>query len=117
VPIQFRPYQIPIFQDNTTGASILHWSRQIGKSYVLAAWFVDRLLSRPGRLLTVLSNSRQNGIEFADKCQAICAEHGVTFQSSNSVDLETSSPNPASKSSISTISKPKILFDTHKAHY
>jgi hypothetical protein len=52
VPIQFRPYQIPIFQDNTTGVQILHWSRQIGKSYVLAAWSVDRLLSHPGRLVT-----------------------------------------------------------------
>jgi phage FluMu gp28-like protein len=87
--IQFRPYQIPIFQDNTTGVSILHWSRQIGKSFVLAAWSVDRLLSRPGRLVTVLSNSRENGIEFADKCQAICAEHGATFEASNSIDLET----------------------------
>ena len=87
--IEFRPYQIPIFQDNTTGVSILHWARQIGKSYVLAAWSVDRLLSRPGSLVTVLSNSRENGIEFADKCQAVCAEHGATFEASNSVDLET----------------------------
>jgi hypothetical protein len=71
-----RPYQIPIFTDNATGILGLHWARQLGKSYVLAAWSVDRLFWRPGRLVTVFSNSRENGIEFADKCQAICAEHG-----------------------------------------
>lgn len=48
VPIHFRPYQIPIFQDNTSGISILYWSRQIGKNYVLATWAVDRLLTRLG---------------------------------------------------------------------
>ena len=89
MPIQFRSYQIPIFQDNTTGVLLLHWARQIGKSYVLAAWAIHRLLTKPGRLVTVLSNSRENGIEFADKCQAICAEHGATFEASNSIDLET----------------------------
>ena len=55
MPIHFRPYQIPIFHDNTTRVQILRWSRQIGKSYVLAAWSIDRLLSRPGGLFTVLS--------------------------------------------------------------
>ena len=88
MPIEFRPYQIPIFQDTTSGVYILHWSRQIGKSDALAAWSVDRLLSRPGGLVTVLSNSRENGIEFVDKCQAICAEHGATFEAeSRSAEL------------------------------
>ena len=63
--IEFRPYQIPIFQDNSTGVLCLHWARQIGKSYVLAAWAIWRLLTKPGRLVTVLSNSKDNGIEFA----------------------------------------------------
>jgi phage FluMu gp28-like protein len=89
MPIEFRPYQIPIFQDNTTGVLLLHWARQIGKSYVLAAWAIWRLLTKPGRLVTVLSNSKDNGIEFAQKCQAICAEHGAIFEQFTSVELET----------------------------
>ena len=66
--IQFREYQLPVFHDNETGVLVLHWSRQIGKSFTLAAWAVDRLLTRPGRLVTVLSNSKDNGAEFALKC-------------------------------------------------
>ena len=75
--MHLRPYQIPIFNDNTAGILGLHWARQLGKSTVLAAWAMDRLLTRPGRLVTVLSNCQQNGSEFAEKCQAICAEHGA----------------------------------------
>jgi phage FluMu gp28-like protein len=70
--IRFRPYQKPIFMDRTSGLLILHWSRQIGKSFTLAAWAVDRLLTRPGRLVTVLSNSRDNGAEFVVKCEEVC---------------------------------------------
>lgn len=64
----FRSYQLPVFQDRTTPVQVLHWSRQIGKSFTLAAWAVDRLLTRPGRLVVVLSNSKDNGREFALKC-------------------------------------------------
>ena len=70
--IQFREYQRPVFGDNETGVLVLHWSRQIGKSFTLAAWAVDRLLTRPGRLVTVLSNSKDNGQEFALKCAEVC---------------------------------------------
>ena len=69
--IKFREYQLPVFQDRTTGILILWWSRQIGKSFTLAGWCVDRLLTRPGRLVTVLSNSKDNGAEFALKCVEI----------------------------------------------
>lgn len=75
--IQFRPYQLPVFRDNETGVLVLHWSRQIGKSFTLAAWAVDRLLTRPGRLVTVLSNSKENGAEFALKCREILRKLGV----------------------------------------
>ena len=78
--IRFRAYQLPIFQDNDTGVIILHWSRQIGKSYTLAAWAVDRLLTRPGRLVTVLSNSKDNGAEFAIKCAEVCRAFQVAFE-------------------------------------
>ena len=60
----FRRYQQPAFWDHSTKTLIEHWSRQIGKSYTYAAWAVDRLLRYPGRLVTVLSNSRENGAEF-----------------------------------------------------
>lgn len=76
-PINFRPFQLPVFTDRESGVLVLHWSRQIGKSYVLAAWAVDRLLTRPGRLVTVLSNSRDNGAEFVQKCAEICRLFGL----------------------------------------
>ena len=48
--ITFRPYQRQIFDDDESGVLIAHWSRQIGKSYVLSAWAVKRLLNpRPAR--------------------------------------------------------------------
>ena len=75
--VEFRPYQYPVFRDRSAGIVILHWSRQIGKSFALAAWAVDRLLSRPGRLVTVLSNSRENGSEFVVKCGEICERWGL----------------------------------------
>ena len=43
--IKFRAYQKPIFLDRTSGILILHWSRQIGKSFTLASWSGDRLLT------------------------------------------------------------------------
>lgn len=77
--IQFRPYQIPVFNDRETGILVLPWSRQIGKSFVLAAWAVDRLLTRPGRLVVILSNSRDNGQELNMKVADICEQLGAAF--------------------------------------
>jgi phage FluMu gp28-like protein len=81
VRIALRPYQQAIFDDRSSGILILHWSRQIGKSFTLAAWAVDRLLSRPGRLVTVLSNSRENGAEFVAKCAEVCHLNGTEYES------------------------------------
>jgi len=78
--IQFREYQYPVFLDHRTGIVVLHWSRQIGKSFTLAAWAVQRLLIRPGRLVTVLSNSRDNGAEFLNKCVEICNLNATRFE-------------------------------------
>lgn len=75
--IKFREYQKPVFEDNETGVLVLHWSRQIGKSFTLASWAVDRLLTRPGRLVTVLSNSKDNGAEFALKCREVLNLLGI----------------------------------------
>ena len=79
--LKFRPYQQDVFADRESGVQVLCWSRQIGKSFVLAAWAVDRLLTRPGRLVTVLSNSKDNGSEFALKCAEVCRALGVAMES------------------------------------
>ena len=84
--IQFRPYQQAIFLDRSTGIVLLHWSRQIGKSFTLGAWAVDRLLTRPGRLVTVLSNSRDNGAEFVKKCEETCQKLGQLIEIESNKD-------------------------------
>jgi phage FluMu gp28-like protein len=81
--VSFRKYQQKVFWDHTTKTLLIHWSRQIGKSYTLAGWAVDRLLRYPGRLVTVLSNSRANGLEFVLKCQEVCRKLG------QAIELET----------------------------
>lgn len=78
--VRFRKYQERVFWDHTTKTLIIHWSRQVGKSYTLAAWAVDRLLRKPGRLVTVLSNSRANGLEFVLKCQEVCRKLGQALE-------------------------------------
>jgi phage FluMu gp28-like protein len=70
--LHFRPYQLEAFNNRTNGIECWVWGRQTGKSFTLAAWAVDRLLTRPGRLVTILSNSLLNGIELNKKCAAIC---------------------------------------------
>src|SRR5437588_1251635 len=77
--IKFKLFQIPIFWSDA-GVLILHWARQIGKSFVLASWAVYRLLTKPGRLVTVLSNSKDNGTEFMQKVREVCALAGVAFE-------------------------------------
>ena len=74
--LHFRRYQLASFVDHATKTVIEHWSRQIGKSYTYAAWAVDRLLRNPGRLVTVLSNSRDNGAEFVAKVREVCDRMG-----------------------------------------
>lgn len=92
--INFRAYQLPVFEDRATGLLILHWSRQIGKSHVLSAWAVDRLISRPGRLVTVLSNSRANGGEFVQKCREHTDKLGALLKIFNAkVETEDMSPD------------------------
>ena len=78
--LTFRPYQLEAFQDKTSGILILLWARQTGKSFTLAAWAVDRLISNPGRTVTVLSNSKVNGVELNRKCAEICQCLGQAFE-------------------------------------
>ena len=85
--LQFRAYQAPVFENHTSGVLVLHWARQIGKSFTLAAWAVDRLLRQlrqhPQWLVTVLSNSRDNGAEFVLKCQQVSNEFGRLLHASS----------------------------------
>lgn len=84
--VQYRTYQHPVFWDHETKTQIIHWSRQIGKSHTLAGWAVDRLLRNPGRLVTVLSNSRANGLEFVLKCQEVCRKLGQAIELEHNTD-------------------------------
>ena len=84
--VKFRPYQSDAFSNRTHGIEIWLWGRQTGKSFTLAAWAVDRLLTRPGRLVTILSNSRANGIELNAKCAEVCHSAKRAFQQA---DLST----------------------------
>ena len=85
--VKFRKYQAPVFLDRESGILILHWSRQIGKSYTLASWAVDRLLTQlkeyDSWLITVLSNSRDNGAEFVIKAQEVCNKLGLVMESAD----------------------------------
>jgi phage FluMu gp28-like protein len=86
-PVSFRKYQRPVFNDRTAGIIVLHWSRQIGKSFTLASWAVDRILDKlktnDSWLVTVLSNSRDNGAEFVIKAQDVCNKLGVVMESTD----------------------------------
>ena len=91
--LALRSYQIPVFDDRRSGILILHWSRQIGKSYTLASWAVDRLILMLGKydswLVTVLSNSRDNGGEFVAKCREVCNRLGLIMEASDdSTDIK-----------------------------
>jgi phage FluMu gp28-like protein len=66
-----RPYQRAAFDNRSNGLECWLWGRQTGKSYTLAAWAIDRLVTRPGRLVTILSNSLANGVELNQKCAEI----------------------------------------------
>lgn len=91
--LHFRTYQQPVVHDHSTKTAILHWSRQIGKSYTLAGWSVNRLTrqlqTHDTWLVTVLSNSRANGAEFVLKCHDVCRKLGQAFtEDGNRADLE-----------------------------
>src|SRR4051812_4946910 len=79
LPLLFRDYQEAAFKDRSTGLECWLWGRQTGKSTTMAAWAVDRLITRPGRLVTVLSNSRGNGMELNVKCGDICQRMQQAF--------------------------------------
>src|SRR5437764_14048198 len=78
--LDLRPYQRRAFENKTNGIEVWLWGRQTGKSYTLAAWAVDRLLTRPGRLVTVLSDSKTNGMEFNVQVAKVCEKLGQAFE-------------------------------------
>lgn len=86
--IQFLPYQRQAWEDRTSGIMIWFWGRQCRKSSTGAAWAVDRLLTQVPKhgnwLVTVLSNSKDNGAEFNLKCAEVCGKLGQAYEA---VDL------------------------------
>src|SRR5258706_15142869 len=78
--LDFRSYQRRAFDNKSSGIEVWLWGRQTGKSFTLAAWAVDRLLTRPGRLVTVLSNSKVNGMELNVHCAKVCEKLGQAFE-------------------------------------
>src|SRR5688500_8865554 len=78
--IKFRPYQAKAFHNKTDGIQVWLWGRQTGKSFTLAAWAIDRLITKPGHTVTVLSNSKFNGSELNLKCAEICRLLGHAFE-------------------------------------
>jgi phage FluMu gp28-like protein len=96
--IRFREYQQAPFLDRMCGIVIWFWARQIGKSFTLACWIVDRMISRPGRLVTVLSNSRDNGAELNQKVREICDLLGQAVEQEDlSEDLKYENMNMESR--------------------
>jgi phage FluMu gp28-like protein len=110
--VDFYPWQKSVFQDRTTGVLVLFCSRQIGKSYVLAAWSVDRIFQQLQKreneswLVTVLSNSRDNGAEFALKCQEVCRRYRKAFEA---VELESNAEDLDRRSDISEDVKYELM--------
>ena len=78
--ILLRGYEREALENHTHGIEVWLWGRQTGKSFTLAAWAVDRLLRNPGRLVTILSNSRANGMELNLKCAEICQRLQQVFE-------------------------------------
>jgi phage FluMu gp28-like protein len=124
---QLRPYQLSAFQNHTNGIEVWLWGRQTGKSFTLAAWALDRLIRHPGRLVTILSNSRANGMELNLKCAEIWRLWGAHADRGNGQSLllfssprmSQSAPSPIVSSSLfSRNSKPElgkstVILDQH----
>ena len=87
-------YQKPLLVEDGPGVVVLHWARQIGKSYTLATWAVTRLMDHPGRLVTVLSNSKENGAEFVRKCAEICEGLNQTYECETAALTNLPTPHP-----------------------
>lgn len=81
--VALKLFQLPIFWSDAK-TLVLHWSRQLGKSYVLGAWAVYRIVTKlvAGQdwAVFVLSNSKRNGSEFMQKVAIICRLFGVAMQ-------------------------------------
>ena len=57
--------------------------RELSTSINPKGWAVDRLTTPPGRLVSILSNSSANGMEFNCKCAEICQSHRHNFEQSD----------------------------------
>jgi hypothetical protein len=116
--ISMRPYQQAAFQ-STAGIELWLWARQTGKSHTLAAWAIHRLLTRPGRLVTILSNSKQNGIELnrkiADLWHQLTTPQMQNAQCSMHTAQSPPSQIPSSSDSVSSASPPTAAMVNNSA--
>jgi phage FluMu gp28-like protein len=87
LPLALRSYQRAAFENRTNGIECWLWGRQTGKSFTLAAWAIDRLVTRPGRLVTILSNSLVNGAELNHKCAEIARLYEQAFSLNPNLNL------------------------------
>jgi len=93
--IQLRGYQMPVFNDMESKVLVVDWSRQIGKSFTMANWAVRRILTQLAKpetsewLVVVLSNSKDNGQEFAMKAAEVCRKMGQAVVQEFPEDLDT----------------------------
>ena len=108
--LHLRPYQQEAFENRTNGIECWLWGRQTGKSYTLAAWAIDRLVTRPGRLVTILSNSLSNGMELNQKCAGIARLYQIAFEQHGMRDLRFETMNLEIRFSVrGSVSRIKIL--------
>ncbi|HEX7859000.1 MAG TPA: terminase family protein [Verrucomicrobiae bacterium] len=108
--MSLRPYQADAFHNREHGIECWLWGRQTGKSYTLAAWAVDRLVTRPGRLVTILSNSLSNGIELNQKCAEIARLYECAFEQSGTQHVQFETMNLEIRLSVAgAVSRIKIL--------
>src|SRR5688572_10051216 len=110
IRLLLRPYQLEAFKNHTNGIECWLWGRQTRKSFTLAAWAVDRLVTRPGRLVTVLSNSLANSMKLNQKCAEIARMYACACQQTGLGRLEFETMNLEIRLTIrDAVSRIKIL--------
>ena len=67
VALELRPYQMPVFWDEESGIVVLHWARQVGKSFTAGGVGGEPAGIQPGQ-------AGDGVIEFTGQWRGVCAE-------------------------------------------
>ena len=78
--LSLRPYQQAALENHSASVEVWLWARGTGKSFALAAWAIARLITRPGRVATILVPSLQHGLRFHRACAQISAQMKTAFE-------------------------------------